>query len=158
MARLAMSRDRFDELVEKRQQLRDQLTSVESELREEAMSFVKATTVVAPVKKTRRVNTTAATTTDNTTTNDGGDRQPSLKEIVQDILGNKSHGMELKEIVNVVSDMIKNGAYRSRAKKITPVVSQALFALKQEHLVAVEKSTADDGRSRHIYILNTAKP
>ena len=149
---VVMSKDRLAELAEK---LSDQMASVE-ETKAEMLEILtgKATSVVvraAPKKMARKPTAPRVATDDQP----NGDRQPSLKEIVLGIL-EKDGPVELKKIVVVVQAMIKAGEYKSKATKLTPVVSQALFQLKSEKLVATSKATDEDGRTRNLYSVASA--
>jgi hypothetical protein len=78
----------------------------------------------------------------------GEGRQPSLKDVIlNQVLANSRTGMELKEIVAEITRMIQNGEYNTKAKKVTPIVSQALHQLKAERLVSVEKSAVPPHRN-----------
>jgi hypothetical protein len=71
-----------------------------------------------------------------------GDKSfPSLKEVVQTILGKNPEGLDLKAIANEVDAMIKRGEYASNAKSLPAVVAQALNALKQEDLLNHDKES-----------------
>lgn len=105
-------------------------------------------------KASKKPTTPRKTTAPKATSNDAGedepasDRQPSLKEVVLSIL--EKGPADLRGVVEEVNKLRAAGEYKSKAKKMTPVVSQALFQLKQEALVAVEKS-ADN---RNLYSLS----
>lgn len=109
-------------------------------------------TVVIGPKATKKPRKTTTPKTDEAPAVDsvGSDRQASLKEVVLGIL--EKGPADLRGVVQEVTKMIQSGEYRSKAKKITPVVSQALFQLKQEALVAVEKSSDN----RNLYSLSQA--
>ncbi len=81
-----------------------------------------------------------------------GSRQPPLKEVVQNILGQNPEGMELRDIVREVTRMKEAGEYNTNAKSITAVVSQAINQLKQDNLIETSKSEAN----RNLYTLGAA--
>jgi hypothetical protein len=91
---------------------------------------------------------TATATSTPRANGEGEGRQPSLKDVIlNQILAHSRHGMELKEIVAEVTRMVQNGKYKTKAKKVTPIVSQALHHLKQERLVSVHKSSTPPHRN-----------
>ena len=77
--------------------------------------------------------------------------QKTLKEVVTDILTDGP--MEMKDIVTEVVKKIKAGEYSTKAKKIYPLLSQAIFNLKQEQIVVVEKNPATN---KNMYSLSGA--
>lgn len=66
---------------------------------------------------------------------EGDSKFPSLKEVVQTVLGKHPDGLELKGIVSEVQGMINRKEYSSSAKSLSAVVSQAVNSLKQEQLI-----------------------
>lgn len=78
------------------------------------------------------------------------DKQPSLKEVVLQVIENITKG-ELKTIVAGVKEQVDAGKYKTKAAKLTPVVSQALFGLKSEGLVKTTKVTDAEGRTHNLY-------
>lgn len=90
----------------------------------------------------------AVTTPRSNGESNGEGRQPSLKDVIlNQVLANSRTGMELKEIVASITHMIQAGEYVTKAKKVTPIVSQALHQLKAERLVSVEKSAVPPHRN-----------
>jgi len=164
-----MSSNRIEELVAELKEAQTHVDEIKAKLGQElgyTTPTVSTPTKAPKVSSGRRgrpkgstnKRKTAATVVsangDGAAAADDNNRQPSLKEVVQDILQKNGKGMELKEIVAEVTRMIKNGQYHSKAKKgYTQIVSQAVFSLKQENLVAVEKSPTNN---RNVYSLAAA--
>ncbi len=74
---------------------------------------------------------------------EGYSRKTTMKDLIANhILPSSNHPMELREVVAVVREMINANTYKTKAKdeSISPIVSQALHALKDERVVLVEKS------------------
>jgi hypothetical protein len=65
----------------------------------------------------------------------------SLKEVVQDILGQSKDGLEMKEVVSQVKELINKGEYTSKAENVSAVVAQALFHLQKDGVVRRNKET-----------------
>lgn len=68
-------------------------------------------------------------------------KRPSLKEIVQTILGKSSEGLDLKGIVAAVHDMVQRKEYVSNAKSLSAVVSQAVNSLKGENKIQHDRES-----------------
>lgn len=83
-------------------------------------------------------------------------KQTPLKEVVRGILRRFPHGGELKDIVPVVTKMINDGEYQSKAKQpYTAIINQALFQLKEDGAIVVTKTQDNgEGRRRHVYSVN----
>jgi hypothetical protein len=64
-----------------------------------------------------------------------------LRVVVQNILAKNPEGLELKNIVAEVHDMIQRGEYSSHAKNLTAVVYQAVNSLREEKLVHQNKES-----------------
>lgn len=92
----------------------------------------------------------AATADTGSGGDDDGDKQPSLKEVVLQVIENIGKG-ELKTIVAGVKEQVDAGKYKTKAAKLTPVVSQALFGLKGEGVVKTTKVTDAEGRTHNLY-------
>lgn len=68
-------------------------------------------------------------------------KQPTMKELVLNILSKNQGGLELGGILDVIKGMVERKEYATRAQKLAPVVSQAIHALKQEKLIEQNKDS-----------------
>lgn len=141
--------DRLSQLAKEREQLRFQLAQVEADMRreldQEPPQARKTSSQPAKTKPKakREQGAPAQTTSDN-----GDARQPSLKELIKDrILPTAPDGMQLTEIVEAVRRMKENGEYRTKATQLTPIVSQALYQLKEGNQITTRKSEAPPHRN-----------
>jgi hypothetical protein len=122
--------DRVLELAQKRAALISELATVETNLADELKTLTPKVAAEAPksVKATKPKKTGGRKKED-------GSKGPSLKKVVTDLLAKHKDGMQLGEIVGVVTEMIKKGEYASKASNVTAIVSQALNQLKGEKLI-----------------------
>jgi len=136
-------------------ELFQELTKVEArrdELRNELGSLLgfgtAAPTASAPAKSKpvqkapkSGASKPASQRTVKVTGEDGTEKtQPSLKQVVQNIVAKHPDGVELREIVNEVTGMVERKEYVTKAKSITAVVSQAINQLTQDNAIVGEKS------------------
>jgi hypothetical protein len=131
---------RFDELVAQRSKLQADLVAVNGELAKElgvVGGTVATATATAPAPKKngtgkKRGRKKAQKTED-------GKSYPSLKQVVQTILGKHPDGLKLQDIVLEVNKMKDRGEYASEAKSMSAVVSQAVTSLKQEKVLSHDR-------------------
>lgn len=131
---------RFDELVAQRSKLQNELVAVNGELAKElGINGTVATatpTATAPAPKKNGGKKRGRKKAQKT---DDGKSYPSLKQVVQTILGKHPDGLKLQDIVTEVMKMIERKEYASEAKSMSAVVSQAVTSLKAEKVLSHDR-------------------
>ncbi len=145
--------NKLSELAKQWDHLNSQLARVQADISKE---MSKHSFPQPEVKRPGRKKSTSKTSPAA-----NGEEKPkrnSMKKVVQELLVSKANGAELKELVADVTQLIADGKYVSKAKKLTPVVQQALHQLKAERAIVREKVERPDesGKEKKVSLYKLA--
>jgi hypothetical protein len=144
-----MSSNRVIELVQKLTQLDAERDAVRAELGS-LLGFNAGAVVAVPAAVPAKPK---APPKPRESGENGGRKQPTMKQLVQNILAKHPEGLNLTGISTPVAEMVERGEYSTKSGNITALVGQAINQLQSEKLIVGEKSPET---KRNLYRLTTS--